>query len=338
MSFTTNYLGMTLRSPLLVSACPLSEDLDNIRLMEDSGAGAVVLYSLFEEQLLREQHALYFHLANASESHPEALSYVPEPDSFQTGPEGYLEHIRAAKAAVSIPIIASLNGYTPGGWTSFARQIEQAGADALELNLYYIPTDPQRPGSAVEQAYVEVVRAVRAAVTLPLAVKLSPYFSNMAHMAQQFAAAGADALVLFNRFYQPDFDLETLEVRRTVLLSTPPEMRLPLHWIALLYGRVPVDLAATTGIHTGADALKMLMAGAQVTMMASALLRYGIPHIKAIEIQMREWMTSHEYESIQQMQGSLSQQHSPDPSAFERAQYVKTVSTLPEGYPYSFQG
>ena len=327
MNLTTNYLGMSLRSPLVVSASPLSEEIANIRRMEDAGAGAVVLYSLFEEQLIREQHELHHHLTYGTESHAEALTYFPEPDTFHVGPEGYLEHIRRAKAAVSIPIIASLNGSTPGGWVDFARQIEQAGADALELNLYSIPTDPDLPGAEVEARYLSVVQAVRQAISIPLAVKLSPFFSNLAHAAKHLDSAGVNALVLFNRFYQPDFDLEALEVYPHVLLSTPQDLRLPLRWIAILYGRINADLAATSGVHEAEDVLKMLMAGANVTMLASALLKNGIEHLQKVETDLVRWMGEHEYESIRQMRGSMSQLHAGEPSAFERAQYMRALTT-----------
>jgi dihydroorotate dehydrogenase (fumarate) len=327
MDLSTTYLGMTLRSPLVVSASPLSEEIDNIRLMEDTGAGAVVLYSLFEEQLTSSQHELYDHLTFGTESFPEALTYFPELPHFHIGPESYLEHIHRAKQAVDIPIIASLNGSTPHGWTGFARQIERSGADALELNVYYIPTDPDTTGSEVEQQYLDILTGIKSAVHIPVAIKLSPYFSNMANMAKRLDDAGADALVLFNRFYQPDIDLELMEVRPNVLLSTPQALRLPLRWIAILHGRIKADLAATSGIHSAADALKMIMAGANVTMMASALLRNGIGYLHTVEEGMRQWMEERECESIRQIRGSLSQIHCPDPSAFERTQYMRALTT-----------
>jgi dihydroorotate dehydrogenase (fumarate) len=290
VDITSTYLGKTLRSPLVVSASPLSERLFNIKRMEDLGAGAVVLYSLFEEQITREQHELHYHLSHGTESYAEALSYFPEPDTFHVGPDSYLKHIRKAKDSVEIPIIASLNGSTLGGWIDFAKRIEEAGADALELNLYHIPTDINETGGSVEVRYMEVVSAVRAEVSIPLAVKLSPYFSNMANMARQLSDKGANALVLFNRFYQPDIDLETLEVFPNVLLSTPQDLRLPLRWIAILYGRTNAELAATSGVHQADDVLKMLMAGANVTMMASALLKHGLEHLQTVERDLRHWM------------------------------------------------
>ncbi|MEZ4670595.1 MAG: dihydroorotate dehydrogenase-like protein [Anaerolineae bacterium] len=329
MNLSTTYLGLQLRSPLVASASPLSEKIDNIKRLEDAGAGAVVIYSLFEEQLRREQLALHFHTTYGTESHAEALSYFPEPQEFHTDSRGYLEHIRKAKASTNIPIIASLNGTTLGSWVKFANQIQEAGADALELNLYNIPTDLDVPGSQVEQTDIDIVTAVAQAIQIPVAVKLSPYFSNMANMAKRFSGAGAKGLVLFNRFYQPDIDMEALEVVPNVLLSTPQSLRLPLRWIAILFKRVEVDFAATSGIHNGEDAAKLLLVGANVTMMASALLKNGIGHLKVVEQGLREWMEKHEYESVTQMRGALSQIHSESPAAFERAQYLKAISHYP---------
>ncbi len=325
MNLSTSYLGLKLRSPLVPSASPLSEDLDNIKRLEDAGAAAIVLYSVFEEQIRFEKYELHHHLTQGTESYPEALSYFPDPTHLFVGVEDYLAHIQRARAATAIPIIASLNGSTLGGWTEFARQIEKAGADALELNLYHIPTDPEQPGSAIEDRYVEVLKAVKAAVSLPIALKLSPFFTNFAHMARRFDQAGAAGLVLFNRFYQPDIELETLEVQPNVMYSTPMAMRLPMRWIAILYERIGADLAATSGIHRGTDAIKMLMAGASVTMLCSCLLRHGIKHLRVLEQEMREWMEEHEYTSVAQMKGSLSQKYCADPSAFERAQYIRAV-------------
>lgn len=329
MNLTTNYLGLKLRSPLVPSASPLSEDIGNIRRMEDMGAAAVVLHSLFEEQLRRDRLELQKNLEQGTESYPEALTYFPEPDEFRLGPEEYLAHIAKARSAVKIPVIASLNGSSPGGWTDYARQIQQAGADALELNIYYIPTSLDLTGTEVEQTYLEILRAVKSVVTIPVAVKLSPFFSNFPNMAKKLVAAGADGLVLFNRFYQPDLDLETLEVKPNILLSTPMAMRLPLRWIAILCGKLDASLAATSGIHRGTDVLKMLMAGADVTMLCSALLRHGIAQIKVMECEMTVWMEEHEYESVAQLKGSLSRKNCADPAAFERAQYMKALS----GYP-----
>ncbi len=327
MDLSTTYLGLQLRSPLMPSACPLTRELDEIKRAEDAGAGAVVLPSVFEEQLRRESAELDTMLEKGTESFAEALSYFPQVGEYRVGPDDYLELIQQAKAATRLPVIASLNGVSVGGWTEYARQIQQAGADALELNIYYIPTDPDLPGTAVEQTYLDVLRAVKAAVSLPVAVKLGPYFSNMAHMARQLDQAGADGLVLFNRFYQPDIDLENLEVEHSILLSTPQARRLPLRWIAILYGRLRASLAATSGIHTAYDALKMLMAGADVTMLCSVLLRKGMAQIAVIEQEMKRWMEEHEYESVAQMKGSMSQIKCPDPTAFERAQYMRIIST-----------
>ncbi len=326
MDLTTQYLGMKLRSPLVVSASPLSEDIDNLKRMEDAGAAAVVLYSLFEEQLRQDRLELNQRMDSGTESYAEALTYFPEPHDFHLGPEEYLKHIAAAKRATGIPIIASLNGSSAGGWTNYAQQIQQAGADALELNIYYIPTDLDLAGEVVEETYINILRAVKANVTIPVAVKLSPFFSNFANMAKRLDAAGANGLVLFNRFYQPDIELETLEVKPNILLSTPMAMRLPLRWIALLHGKLSASLAATSGIHRAADALKMLMVGADVTMLCSTILRHGIPQIAMIERDLVDWLEEHEYESISQLKGSLSQKNCAEPAAFERAQYMKALT------------
>jgi dihydroorotate dehydrogenase (fumarate) len=323
----TTYLGMRLKSPLVASASPLSDSLDNIKRLEDAGASAVVHYSLFEEQLRRERLAMFHHMTHGTESYPEALTYFPEPEVFHLGPQEYLEHIRKAKEAVDIPIIASLNGTSLGGWTKFATQMEQAGADAIELNVYYIPTDMNLSGADVEQTYIDILQAVKTAVRIPVAMKLSPYFSNMANMAKRLDVAGADALVLFNRFYQPDIDLETLEVKPNVILSAPQALRLPLTWIGILHGRVRCDLAATSGIHRAEDVIKMLLVGANVTMMASALLKNGIDYLRTVQSELVEWLETREYESVMQMRGSVSQLNTDDPSAFERAQYMRALTT-----------
>jgi dihydroorotate dehydrogenase (fumarate) len=338
VDLTTTYLGMKLRTPLVPSASPLSEEIDNIKRLEDAGAAAVVLYSLFEEQLALERLELHHHLTHGTESFAESLTYFPEPEEFHLGPEGYLNHIRKAKEAVNIPIIASLNGTSVGGWTEFAKQMQQAGADALELNVYYIPTETDLDGAQVEQTYIDILKAVKSAVTIPVAIKMSPYFSNMANVAKRLDEAGANALVLFNRFYQPDIDLETLEVRPHVILSTPQAMRLPLRWVAILYGRIKANLAATSGIHNAEDVLKMLMAGANVTMLCSTLLHNGIGHLRVIEQNLREWMEAHEYISVKQMQGSMSQKHCADPTAFERAQYMKALQSYKPMSPHQVSG
>jgi dihydroorotate dehydrogenase (fumarate) len=327
MDLTTTYMGMTLKNPIVPSSSPLSENLDNIRRMEDAGAGALVMYSLFEEQITLESHQLDHYLNYGIETFPEALSYFPEMETYKVGPDQYLERIRNAKAAVDIPIIGSLNGVSTGGWIEYAREIEQAGADALELNVYYIPTDLHMTGAEVEQIYLDVLRDVKKSISIPVAMKLSPYFSATANMASRLAETGADALVLFNRFYQPDFDLENLEVVPRLALSTPYELRLPLRWVAMLYGRVNVDFAITSGVHTVEETLKAMMAGAKVSMMASELLQNGIQRITQILEGMVQWMEEYEYTSIAQMQGSMSQRSVAEPAAFERANYMKMLAS-----------
>lgn len=325
MDLTTTYLGLTLKHPVVPSSSPLSQSLDGIRRMEDAGASAVVMYSLFEEQITLQSQRLDHYLSYGTESFAEALSYFPDMQTYHIGPEQYLNLINRAKSTVDIPIIGSLNGVSTGGWIEYAQKIEQAGADALELNIYYIPTDIQMTGSEVEQIYVDVVRDVKKSVAIPVAVKVSPYFSATANMAHRLAEVGADGLVLFNRFYQPDFDLETLEVVPHLVLSSPFAFRLPLRWVAILYGRIPVDFAITSGVQNHEDVLKGMMAGAKVTMMASQLLRSGLPCINEILTNMQHWMEEYEYESVTQMQGSMSQQNVAEPAAFERANYMKVL-------------
>ena len=325
IDLSTTYLGLRLRTPLVSSASPLSQELDGIRHLEDAGASAIVLYSLFEEQLRQESYELDRHLSEGTDSFAEAASFFPQPSEFHLGPEGYLNHIRRAKEAVSLPIIASLNGTTVGGWTQYAKLIQEAGADALECNIYSIPTDPELSSAAVEQEYLDILKAVKSAVTIPVAVKLSPFFSNMANMAKRFDEAGANGLVLFNRFYQPDVNLDELDIQPNVLLSTPQALRLPLTWIGILYGRIRANLAATSGVHGPEDVIKLVMVGADVTMLCSTLLRNGISHLRRIEAGVLDWMEKHEYESVQQMKGSMSQIRCSNPSAFERAQYMKAV-------------
>ena len=338
--FSTTYLGLKLSSPLVPSASPISRTLDNIRRLEDAGAGAVVLYSLFEEQIDAESQALDQFLTAGADSYPEALSYFPDASAYRLSPEGYLKHIRLAKAAVSIPIIASLNGVSAGGgvvryahqaqWIKYARLMEQAGADALELNLYYVPTDPELRGDDIENMYADLLIDVRHTVTIPIAMKLSPFFSSLPNMAKRLVQCGANGLVLFNRFYQPDFDLDTLDVVPGLNLSMPENpqtLRLPLRWIAILYGRVQADLALTSGVHTAEDALKGVLAGAQVVMLASALLVHGISRLPEIRAGMDRWMVAHDYESVNQMRGSMSQKSVAYPAAFERASYIKTIGT-----------
>ena len=327
MNLQTNYLGLKLRTPLVVSASPLSEEIDTIKQMEDAGASAVVLYSLFEEQLRNERIELAKHLEQGTESFAESLTYFPEPEEFHLGPSEYLKHILRAKSAVRMPIIASLNASgTPGVWTQYARRIQEAGADAIELNIYSIPTDPNVTAAEIERTYMEIVKAVKSEVTIPVAVKLSPFFTNFANTAKRLDQAGADGLVLFNRFYQPDIDLENLEVKPNILLSTPMAMRLPLRWIAILFGKLQASLAATSGIHRATDVLKMLMAGADVTMLCSTLLRHSFRQIQTIEREMIAWMQEHEYEAVQQLRGSLSQKNCAAPGQFERAQYMRAIS------------
>ena len=325
MDLTTTYLGLKLKNPIVPSASPLSYNLDSMKQLEDAGASAIVMYSLFEEQIAHERSELLHYLSRGSESYAEALSYFPEVHQYNLGPEEYIELLSEAKKSLEIPVIGSLNGVSVGGWIDYAKKIEEAGADALELNLYYIPTDPKISGTDVENRYIELVQTIKRTVKIPVAVKLSAFFSAMAHMAQRFDNAGADGLVLFNRFYQPDFDLETLEVRPNIILSTPQALRLPLRWIAILYSRVKASLAATSGIHTAEDVLKMLMAGADVTMMCSALLKHGPEHIKQVLQGMENWMTENEYVSVKQMKGSMSQKSTADPAAFERANYMKSL-------------
>jgi len=328
MDLTTNYLGLKLRTPLVPSACgPLSNTLEKIRALEDAGASAIVLYSLFEEEILHESQELDYYLTQGSYSHAEALDYFPDPRVFDLTPDRYLDHLRRAKEAVDIPVMGSLNGVSSGGWIRYAKEIEQTGADALELNIYYIPTSLDLPGVQVEQMYVNVLEDVKKSVRIPVAIKLGPYFSNMAHMARRLCTAGADGLVLFNRFYQPDIDLEQLEVVPNVLLSTPQAMRLPLRWIAILHGRIEASLAATSGIHSAEDAIKMLMAGADVTMLCSTLLKNGVGHIRSLEEDLIRWMEEHEYDSVKLMKGSLSQKSCAHPAAFERANYMKALKS-----------
>jgi dihydroorotate dehydrogenase (fumarate) len=327
MDLTTQYLGLDLKNPLVASAGPLSRELDTLKQLEEAGIAAVVLESLFEEQIRHEEKALDHFLSHGAESFAEALSYFPEPSEFAHGPEDYLEHVRKAKACLGVPVIASLNGVSSGGWMDYARKIQEAGADALELNIYYVATDPTLPGSEVERMYLEDVKSVKSSISIPVAVKLSPYFSNLAYMASQLDACRADGLVLFNRFYQPDIDLDELEVVPNLVLSSPSEMRLPLRWIAILYGRLKADLAGTSGIYKSEDVLKMIMAGASATMLCSALLVHGIRRTTEILKAMERWMEEHEYASVKQMKGSMSQRNCPEPAAFERANYMKTLQS-----------
>jgi dihydroorotate dehydrogenase (fumarate) len=327
MDLTTKYLGLTLKNPIVPSASPLSHSLDGMKQLEDAGASAIVMYSLFEEQIVQEKSELLHYLSHGTESFAEALSYFPDVQQYNLGPEEYLTLIQKAKKSLGIPIIGSLNGASAGGWVEYAKNIEQAGADALELNIYFVSADPKFSGAEIEKMYVDILRDVKSKVRIPVAMKLSPHFSSMAHIAHQIDHAGADALVLFNRFYQPDIDLDTLEVKPSVSLSTPHEIRLPLRWIAILYGKIKANLAATSGIHDADDVLKLLMAGADVTMMCSALLKHGPNHIKTVLQDLEQWMTENEYVSVQQMKGSMSQKSIREPAAFERANYMKSLQS-----------
>ncbi len=333
MDLSTTYLGLKLRTPLVPSACgPLSNSLDKVRKLEDAGASAIVMYSLFEEEILHETLALDYYLSSGTESYAEALSYFPQSGEYLIGPEGYLEHLYRSKQAAGVPIIGSLNGVSLGGWIDYARKIEQTGVDALELNIYYLATDPDIPGVEIEQRYASILEEVKKHLHIPVAVKLSPYFSSLANLAKRLSKAGADGLVLFNRFYQPDIDLEALEVMPNILLSGEQDLRLPMRWIAILHGKIPTSLAASGGIHTEQDALKMLMAGADVTMLCAVLLKYGLRRIVEIERGMIRWMEEHEYDSVEQMKGSMSHRSCPEPAAFERANYMKAVKNYVTRY------
>jgi dihydroorotate dehydrogenase (fumarate) len=325
VDLTTNYLGLTLKHPVVPSASPLSDSLDKIKRLEDAGAAAVVMYSLFEEQIVGESHLLDHYLSYGAESFAEALDYFPEMDSYNVGPHAYLDLLRRAKESLEIPVIGSLNGVSTGGWVEYARMIQEAGADALELNIYYIPTDPAMTGAEVEQMYLDVVHDVKASISIPLAVKVGPYFSSFANMAMRLSKAGADGLVIFNRFYQPDFDLERLEVVPNLTLSSAWELRTPIRWVSILYGKVPVDFAVTRGVHSYEDVLKGVMAGANVTMMASELLRNGVQRIGLVVQEVAQWLEDHEYHSLRQARGSMSQQNVAEPAAFERANYMKVL-------------
>lgn len=333
MDLSTTYLGLKLKNPIVPSSSPLSRHVSTLRRMEDAGAAAVVLYSLFEEEIRMESKTLNEYLTQGTEIYPESITFFPEAPSYRMiGPDAYLNHIARAKEALDIPVIASLNGVSTGGWIEYARLIEEAGADALELNIYYIPTNPELTGAEVEEIYLNVLRDVKASVQIPIAMKLSPYFSSMANMASRLDDAGADGLVLFNRFYQPDLDLNALEVVPNLVLSDSDELRLPLRWTALLYGRVRADLGLTTGVHTSTDVLKGLAAGATVTMMASELLQNGLGRIGEILTEVARWLVEHEYNSLDELRGSLSQINVAAPAAFERANYIQVVSSYGPGY------
>jgi dihydroorotate dehydrogenase (fumarate) len=328
MNLTTRYMGLTLEHPIVASASPLSHTLDGIRQLEDCGAAAVVMFSLFEEQIQHDLAAMEHFMAFGSESYGEALSYFPTADDYDVGPMQYLELLRRASASTSIPIIASLNGTSQRGWTDFAALMQEAGASALELNIYDIPTSLDRTGAEVESHYVAIVERVKAAVTIPVAVKVGPYFSAFGNMARRLDRAGADGLVLFNRFYQPDFDVETRTVVPSLNLSRTDEIRLPLLWISLLRGQIDASLAATTGVHSAVEAIKYLMAGANVVMTTSALLQQGPQLLARLRNDVATWLERKGYASVDQLRGSMSQQAIADPSAFVRANYIKTLESF----------
>jgi dihydroorotate dehydrogenase (fumarate) len=329
VDLTTSYLGFTLNTPIVASASPLSQRADMVKRLEEAGVAAVVMYSLFEEQIIHQSLEIDHLLTQGTDSFAESLSYLPDTGRYSVGPERYIDQLAKLKRTVSIPVIGSLNGVSPGGWVRYAKLMQQAGADAVELNIYYIPTDPNITSTELEQTYVDLVRNVRAEISIPLAVKLSPYFTAFPNLAWRLMEAGANGLVLFNRFYQPDIDLESLEVVPNLRLSTSDELRLPLRMLALLYGRVPIDFAITSGVHSAHDVLKSMMAGAKVACMASALLQGDGPtHVRDVITDLKAWMVEHEYESILQMQGSMSQRHVAEPAAFERANYMKVLGSF----------
>jgi len=327
VDLSTNYLGFRLANPFMPGASPLVDDLDTVKRLEDAGASAIVMHSLFEEQISREQADLIKNVDSHEDSFAEAASYFPKPDEFRLGPEQYLDQVRKIKQAVKVPVIASLNGITNAGWLKYALLIQQAGADAIELNVYYLATDPDESGEAVERRTLDIVKAVKLAVKVPVAVKLSPYYSSLANFARRLDQAGVSGMVLANRFYQPDIDVENLEVHPSLQLSDSSELLLRLRWLAILSGRVNASLAVSGGVHTPVDAVKALMCGAQSVQMVSALLQKGPNYIKAMINGLKEWMEQHEYESVKQMQGSMSLQKSPNPAAFERANYMKVLNS-----------
>ena len=327
MNLSTNYMGFELPNPLIPGASPLSDNYDGVRRLEDAGAPMIVMHSLFEEQILREEIALSSSVETPNESYAEALSYFPQFDEFKFGPDEYLEQVRRVKSAVSVPVIASLNGVTIGGWIRYARLIQQAGADGLELNLYEVAADLGEMGECVERRLIDVVLSVRDAVSIPITVKLSPFFSSLGHFIRQLDRVGVHGLVLFNRFYQPDLDIENLQIKRVVNLSNSSELLLRLRWLAILFGKVNAPLAVTGGVHTAVDAIKSIMAGASACQMVSALLQRGPTHLKVVREDLNRWLEEHEYESLRQMQGSMSLQRVSDPSAYERANYAKILQT-----------
>lgn len=325
MNLATTYLGLPLKNPVMPGASPLVDQLDNVRRLEDAGAAAIVMHSLFEEQITNDQIAEFAHTENPAESFGEAVSYFPKMEDYVLGPDRYLDQIATIKASVGIPVIASLNGVTHGGWIDYARLIQNAGADALEINVYYIATDPDESGTAVEQRTLDILTAVRAAVTIPVAVKLSPFFSSPGHFAKQLDALGAAGVILFNRFYQPDIDIEQLEATHRLDLSNSTELRLRLRWAAILHGHLKADIAVSGGVHTVEDIIKAIMCGASVVQVVSCLLKNGPAHIGGLINGLSHWLEDHEYESVEQMRGSMSLRHCPDPSVFERANYLRIL-------------
>lgn len=332
MNLRTKYMGMDLKHPIVAAASPLSGSVAGIKRLEDAGASAVVMFSLFEEQIRRENEAMDYLMESGTESFAESISYFPQVDDYHVGPDSYLDIIRRASEAVDIPIIGSLNGVTNEGWIDYAKQIQEAGAKGIELNIYYIPADLSLTGRDVEQRYLDIAKAVKSAVTVPVALKLSPFFSSISNMAKQFDDLGIDGLVLFNRFYQPDFNLTELEVSSALELSTASEIRLPLLWIAVLYGHIKASLAATRGVHSANEVIKYLLAGADTVMVASALLRHGAGFIKTLVHELEGWMEPREYQSVEQMKGMMSRQNVADPSAFERANYIKILESYKSPY------
>jgi dihydroorotate dehydrogenase (fumarate) len=332
VDLTTTYLGLKLKNPLVASPSPLSRKMDSVKKMEEAGIAAIVMHSLFEEQIIHESLELDHYLTRGTESFAEALTYLPDIGDYSIGPETYVERLNQLKRGVNIPVIGSLNGVSTGGWIEYAKKIEGAGADALELNLYYLPTDPDLTGVEIEDNYIQLVRDVREQISIPIAVKLSPFFSSIPNIARRFGEAGVNGLVLFNRFYQPDYDLQTLSVVPNLVLSNSNDLRLPLRWIALLYGKIPVDFALTSGVHTAEDVIKAVMAGANVAMTTSELLQKGIPRISQILNDLMVWMEENEYQSIEQMRGSMSKISVAEPAAYERANYMKVLNSFDPYY------
>ena len=327
MNLATTFLGLELPHPFIAGASPMTEDLDRVKQLADAGAAAVVMHSLFEEQIVAEQRATHEALETPAESSAEALSYFPSPEQFKLGPDEYLEQIGKIKKAVDVPVIASLNGSTMGGWLDYAKMMEQAGADAIELNVYYLATDPATSGQDIEKRSIEMIGAVNQSVRFPIAVKLSPFFSSLPHFVRQLDGLGVDGLVLFNRFYQPDINVDELEAVRSLQLSNSDELLLRLRWLAILSGRIRASLAVTGGVHTAVDAVKAVMAGAHAVQMVSALLKNGPAHLGKVRDQMADWMEQHEYDSLKQMRGSMNLSRSPDPSAYERANYMHILKS-----------